>query len=358
MKLRPITVAFIIVALAFIGGIIYAIFGDSLDRYFSSVEDRVAEDRIVDDRPDGDADDMFASDTSSLSEDLKALEEENKARLLQGCFGGKDCIPSIDDPKFVSVEEAESAYLNDEDWVIGLYRNGEARAYPLKILNWHEIVNDTVGGEAIAISFCPLCFTGNAFLREVGGEVTTFGVSGYLLNSNLVMYDRLTDSLWEQITGEAIVGSQIGDKLKKITVGTMPWPEWKEQHPNTIVLSTETGHNRDYQHFPYGDYNTTPGVYFPLEHEDSTLPEKELVYGVLLNGKAKAYVRAALDATYPDGGEFDDEIGGQPVKVKWENTILTITDSTSGEELVPEIGFWFSWVAFYVDTEIYGLDKI
>lgn len=289
--------------------------------------------------------------TQHTSQKLVELEQQNLERMSQGCFAGRDCIPSIDDPKFVSAAEAQ--FLSADDWVIGLFRNNEARAYPLKILNWHEIVNDKVGDEYIAISFCPLCYTGNAFERMIDGEPVEFGVSGFLINSNLVMYDRKTESLWEQLTGEALAGPQIGNKLKKITVSTLPWADWKEQHPDTVVLSTDTGYSRDYQLFPYGNYNTSEDVFFPLEHTDDRLFEKELTYGVVLHDKAKAYPLSTLNEQFPEGGEFEDTVGGHPVRVSWQDGNFRMYDDVTGDEVVPEIGFWFSWAAFYPESEIY-----
>lgn len=296
--------------------------------------------------------DQFTEE-SMLPDELKERERQNLDRLTQGCFAGRDCIPSIDDPKFITAAQAERDFLKDDDWVVGLFRNNEARAYPLKILNWHEIVNDQVGEEYIAVSFCPLCYTGNAFERVIDGEPVEFGVSGYLLNSNLVMYDRTTESLWEQLTGEALAGPQIGNRLKKITVSTLPWADWKVQYPDTKVLSTDTGYARDYEDFPYGDYNTSGNVFFPLENRDDRLFAKELVYGVTLYDKSKAYSISDLEKSFPAGGEFDDTVGGHPVLVSWEDHNFRVTDTVTGEEIVSEIGFWFAWAAFYPDTEIY-----
>lgn len=319
------------------------------NRQFSSVSDTSV---TQEETSQGEVSDQMSA--SSLK-DLEDLERQNRARLSQGCFAGRDCIPSIDNPQFVSASVAEADFLDNDDWVIGLFRNEEARAYPLKILNWHEIVNDKVGDEYIAISFCPLCYTGNAFERMIDGEPTEFGVSGFLMNSNLVMYDRKTESLWAQLTGEALTGPKIGERLKKITVSTLPWSDWRQQYPGTIVLSTETGFNRDYQLFPYGDYNSSDDVFFPLEHTDDRLFEKELTYGVRLYDKSKAYPLSALNEQFPEGGEFEDDIGGHPVRVIWKNGNFGIYDTVLEEEIVPEIGFWFSWASFYPDTEIYGL---
>lgn len=335
------------VILAIVGVLLVAFWGYFLWQTPNQSVDseRVANDETVE-RED------FSGEVGTLPEDLEALQQENFERMNQGCLAGRDCIPSIDAPKFVSAAAAD--FLDDDDWVIGLFWKEEARAYPLKILNWHEIVNDQIGDEYIAVSFCPLCYTGNAFERVIDGEPVEFGVSGYLLNSNLVMYDRKTESLWEQLTGEALTGPQIGNRLKKITVSTLPWSDWKEQYPDTLVLSTDTGFKRDYQLLPYGEYNTSEEVLFPLEHEDDRLFEKELMYGVTLYDKAKAYPLSALDEALPEGGEFEDNIGGHPVRVSWESGNFRIYDAVAEEEIVPEFGFWFSWATFYPDTEIYG----
>ncbi|MBD3328775.1 DUF3179 domain-containing protein [Candidatus Peregrinibacteria bacterium] len=299
-----------------------------------------------------DVQDLADRETNESNNMVEQKESELIARLERGCIAGKDCIPSIDDPKFVSAAEADE-YLDDDDWVIGLERSGVVRAYPLNILNWHEIINDKVGDEPIAISFCPLCYTGNAFIREIDGEETEFGVSGYLINSNLVMYDRLTGSLWEQLTGEALNGPNVSEKLKKITVATLPWEDWLENHPETQVLSRDTGFDRDYDQSPYGDYDESTDVFFSVANRDNRLFEKEIVYGVYYDGVAKAYPRSLLENLNDDEKILDDEIGDNPVEIKWDDGKFSVFAKESGEEIVPEISFWFAWVAFYPDTEIY-----
>lgn len=294
-----------------------------------------------------------SADEEDVADALKTLEDANKLRLTQGCSAGKDCILSIDNPKFVSAALADRDFLDNSEFVIGLERGGVKRAYPISILNWHEIVNDKVGEEYIAISFCPLCYTGNAFERVVDGEPSEFGVSGYLINSNLVMYDRKTESLWEQLTGEAIVGPKTGTKLKKITVSTMPWIDWKTLHPDTMVLSTDTGYENDYKQFPYGDYNTSNDIFFALENTDDRLMKKDLIYGVKVFDKMKAYPVSSIQEEFPNGGEFEDTVGGHSVKVKIENKRFTVYDAQTREEIISQIGFWFSWVAFYPETEVY-----
>ena len=157
-----------------------------------------------------------------------------------------DGIPSIDNPKFVSVADA-SKFLRDSDLVLGVSLNGETRAYPLLILVWHEIVNDKVGGVPVAITYCPLCFTGQVFNRTINGKaVVEFGTSGKLYNNNLVMYDRLSGSLWSQALGEGIVGTHAGENLTRIPFDLAYWKDWKQLYPNSMVLSTDTGFTRPY----------------------------------------------------------------------------------------------------------------
>ncbi len=185
---------------------------------------------------------------------------------LDEILGGgppKDGIPSIDDPKYISTADA-SDWLNDEESGLAFSNNGVDRFYPFQILVFHEIVNDTIGGDRVLITYCPLCLSGIVFDPLVDGERVEFGTSGKLWQSNLVMYDRLTGSLWSQILGEAVVGEQTGTKLKVLPFDQMRFGKWKEQYPDGEVLSRDTGATRFYGHDPYGNYYTTPGVFFPV----------------------------------------------------------------------------------------------
>ena len=148
--------------------------------------------------------------------------------IFQGC-ARRDCIPSIDEPRFISALEA--TFLEDDDLVLAVDYRGEARAYPTRILVFHEIVNDTVAGEPIAISYCPLCGSGLAFRRVLDGKVLEFGVSGLLHNSDLIMYDRHTKSLWQQIEGAAFAGPLRGRKLEDFPMTMTTWREWRDAHP-------------------------------------------------------------------------------------------------------------------------------
>ncbi len=293
---------------------------------------------------------------SLLGGEFNINEEKNSVDPSK-LFGGgppKDGIPSIDSPKFDSATAAWD-WMKSDDTVFGIVYKGEARAYPQGILVWHEIVNDTISGDPILITYCPLCQTAAAYERKIDGTEVEFGVSGKLYNSNLVMYNRTndkikTESLWTQVGGEAIVGDFTGQKLTKIILDTVKWKDWVDKHPNTKVLSQDTGYVRDYNRDPYGDYYTSAGVIGPLENEDDRLFEKALVFGIEVDGKFKAYPEEELKKT----PKFVDEFAGKKLEVtRSSDGSIRIKNVTDGGQVVAEIGFWFSWAAFHPDTELY-----
>ncbi|MBI4119371.1 MAG: DUF3179 domain-containing protein, partial [Parcubacteria group bacterium] len=265
----------------------------------------------------------------------------------------KDGIPSIDEPKFVSVEEA-GKYLSDEEPGIALGVDNVNRFYPFQILVWHEIVNDTVNGERVLVTYCPLCLSGIVFDPVVKDERVEFGTSGKLWNSNLVMYDRKTESLWPQILGEAVVGEMTGSRLKVLPSDMIRFGEFKKQYPQGTVLSRDTGAVRFYGRDPYGDYYTTPGTYFPVGKKDDRLSDKDFVLGIVVNGKAKAYWPEAVKKV----GEITDQFEGKTIIARYEKEIDAVrlfekkADGTL-ERINPFGAFWFSWVAAHPDTELY-----
>lgn len=196
----------------------------------------------------------------------------------------KDGIPALDTPDFI--QAAEAAYLRPSGRVIGVYRQGQARAYPIAILNYHEIVNDRFGEEGVTVTFCPLCGTGMTFKTPEG--VSSFGVSDLLYNSDVLLYDRDTHSLWSQLRMQAVFGSLAGRRLTLVESDHTTWADWHARHPDTLVLSRETGHMRSYQHSPYAGYKQSRRVYFPVDHSDHRYHPKEQVVGVVLDGLAYA----------------------------------------------------------------------
>lgn len=265
----------------------------------------------------------------------------------------RDGIPSIDHPRFLPAGKAD--YLKSQDRILGIARNGIAKAYPIRILDWHEIVNDRFGDEAIAVTYCPLCGTGMAFDASMGDKTLKFGVSGLLYNSDVLLYDRQTESLWSQIMRTAVSGPFKGQKLKSVAITHTTWADWKSRHPDTLVLSTDTGFRRDYNRSPYAGYEKSEEVIFPVKFLSKGYHPKELVIGLEINGKFKAYPFAELAKT---NGQIKDTLNGKPVNVRFDATHRTgnVYDA-DGQEIPTVIAFWFAWFGFHPETEIYKTNK-
>jgi hypothetical protein len=314
----------------------------------------------------------------------------------------RDGIPSIDETTFESTTDARS-WLSDAEPVIVLEIDGDARAYPLQILTRHEIVNDVVGGVPVVVTFCPLCNSAIVMDRRVDGAVYEFGVSGLLRNSDLIMYDRTTESLWQQFTGEGIVGEHAGDRLVFIPSAIVSFSDFRDAYPDGVVLSRG---GRTYGINPYTLYDETEESPFLFFGElDERLPSMMRVVGIVSGGHAVAYpytllaeekivhdtvggediviffrfgTNSALGETIIaeaedigaatvyepsvsgnrlifrfDGVAFVDEETGST----WNMLGVAETGPLAGETLTPVIHsdhFWFSWAAFYPDTDIHG----
>lgn len=276
---------------------------------------------------------------------------------LDEIIGGgppKDGIPSIDDPKFISTKEA-SEWLPDNEPGLAFSRGKTHRFYPYQILVWHEIVNDTVGGKRILISYCPLCLTGFVFDPKVDGERVEFGTSGKLWKSNLVMYDRKTDSLWAQVLGEAIVGEKTGTKLSFLSSDQILFGNWKKEFPNGEVLSRDTGATRFYGSNPYGGFfNATEFAIQMAGSNDSRLPPDAFVFGIIINDKPKAY----FVETLKKAGEITDIFEGATIVTRYDKNldVVRIFKKLSNGELErinPFSSFWFSWSAVHPNTELF-----
>jgi hypothetical protein len=305
-----------------------------------------------------------------------------------------DGIPSIDEPVYVSVEEGDE-FLTSSDVVFGLVYNGEVLAFPQEILVWHEIVNDIVGGEQIAITYCPLTGSSIGFKGHLDGEDTEFGTSGSLINSNLVMYDRATSSYWPQIFSQAVSGNQKGVRLQRIHMIWTTWAKWKQAYPDTLVLSTDTGYARNYEVDPYGSYNDTSSYYqvgkpiFPVMHEDGRLTSKTVVIGVDVYDAQyaveKQYMRHNNVANIEVGNEsvvlfydsaldtvraFSRSLDGQNFTFTYSNgqildeetSSVWSPDGTSPHGTLLAVNsfdvMWFAWLAFYPNTGLlcFGCD--
>ena len=271
-----------------------------------------------------------------------------RAEILSG-GPPKDGIPAIDRPRFIKANAAK--FLFDESRVLGVFLNGEARAYPVSILNWHEVVNDQFGAEGIAVTFCPLCGTGMAFRAGTARSPMTFGVSGLLYNSDVLLYDRQTHSLWSQILSRAVSGPRKGGTLEAVPVSHTTWRDWRAQHPGTTVLSRETGFDRDYGRDPYETYVGSETVMFPVSAKSRRYHPKERVIGLKLGDVVKAYPFVELDAS---PRPLRDRIGKRSVTVEFDAVNRTgRVLGEDGKEIPTVVAFWFAWFAFHPDTEVH-----
>ncbi len=249
-------------------------------------------------------------DSESIELTVMATNGVKHSIPLDKIKGGgppKDGIPSIDNPVFADV--SNSQFMSDSDTVIGLEINGEAKAYPIFILVWHEIVNDKVGETPVSVTYCPLCYTNQVFERIINGQEVEFGTSGKLYNSNLLMYDRLTESYWSQALGMAVKGELTGYHLNLIPFDVITWGDWKKLHPDTMMLTTDTGHISSYATDPYGNYYTEPRIMFPVEYSDDRMNPKEIITGFNQDDTYKAYKQNDIESSVI----INDSIGEIPV---------------------------------------------
>ncbi|HZB23379.1 MAG TPA: DUF3179 domain-containing protein [Gaiellaceae bacterium] len=276
----------------------------------------------------------------------------------------RDGIPPIDEPKFVAIAVADDD-IADREPVILVEHRGEARAYPINILIWHEIVNDEIGGTPVAVTFCPLCNTSIVFDRRVGGETLDFGTTGKLRNSDLVMWDRQTQSWWQQFGGEGLVGRYAGERLEQLPARILGWGEVKRTFPEARVLSRDTGHDRSYGQNPYEGYDDvdTPPFFGAANADDDRLPPKERVVYIERGEDAVVVPFPVLQRER----ELEVEVGGEQLVVRWRKGVASALDSgdiehgrdvgaaevLSDGKLVPfDEPFWFAVAAFQPDARI------
>lgn len=310
-----------------------------------------------------------------------------RVELVQWGGVAVDGIPALVNPGFVAGSTA--GYLLPDEPVFGVEIAGDARAYPLRILDWHEMANDVVGGVPVTLAYCTLCGAGVLYDARVGDEVLEFGSSGLLYESNKLMYDRATDTLWNQLTGEPVMGDLVGSgaQLTRLPIVVSDWGSWLAAHPETLVLDIETGHDRDYAPgAAYGDYFASASTLFPVFRRSQVLPEKSFVFGLLVEGTPKAYPlrdlqrepvvndelagRSVVVVTEPasravraydrgdqrfeaapDAGSLLDAAGGV-----WQVTESTLEgpNGASLERLPGHLAYWFGWFSFYPRTQLFG----
>jgi len=254
---------------------------------------------------------------TDFSKRTVALEE------IQSGGPPKDGIPAVDQPRFVTQAEA-ARWLDPREPVIVFEHAGVVRAYPLQILTFHEIVNDTVGGIPVAVTFCPLCNASIVFDRRVQGAVLDFGTTGKLRKSDLVMYDRQTESWWQQFTGQGIVGQHAGTVLTQVPSTIVAYDDFRKAYPKAQVLSRQTGFSRPYGRNPYRGYDRVgdhPFLFF--DPVDPRLPAMERVLGVTSGGKTRIYPFAVLSGQ----PVVNDEVGGEPIAVFSQEGMLSVLDA-------------------------------
>ena len=314
----------------------------------------------------------------------------HEIRLEEIVWGGvmKDGIPALNDPKHIS--PAEATYLTDEELVFGVEINGDVRAYPLRMLDWHEMFNDVIGDVSVALAYCTLCGSGILFETLVEGRPERFvlGSSGFLYRSNKLMYDQETNSLWNQFTGRPVVGPLTGSGIELIVrpVAISTWKRWLERHPNTKVLSLDTGFARDYTPGrPYAKYFASPDLMFPALVEDTRLKPKDYVFAlrsgvhekawplsefeggrvindrigtldIVLIGDAASRTVRAYDArgrnfTAGSAGAETVESNGQSWKIEEES--LTGADGQTLARLPGHIAYWFAWSGYKGEAPLF-----
>jgi hypothetical protein len=294
---------------------------------------------------------LLAAATVAAAETLNGFDVKDLSvdrALVQRGGPPRDGIPALTDPAFIA---AEQAGLKGDDRVIGVAYNGVAKAYPLTIMNWHEVVNDQFGERAVVVTYCPLCFTGMAFFAEREGRRQTFGVSGLLYNSDVLLYDHATDSLWSQLARRAVSGPLNGTELSLLPTHNTTWAEWSRRYPDSLVLSRDTGYRRDYQRDPYLEYAASPELMFPVAFRAQGFHPKELVLGLSLGEIHRAYpVSELLRASLP----VEETVAGQTLRVEYDDVHQSgrILDG-EGTELSAVMAYWFAWFAFHPQTEIY-----
>jgi hypothetical protein len=268
---------------------------------------------------------------------------------IKGGGPPKDGIPSIDNPRFIGADNGDK-FLDDDELGIAIIHKGVKRFYPFQILVWHEIVNDVIEGDPFLITYCPLCGSGIVFEGKIDGQRVEFGTSGKLYNSNLVMYDRKTDTYWSQIGGRAILGELTGTELKLLASDVTTWGEWKKVHPDSFVLSKDTGFIRSYGKDPYEGYYESRRLIFPVNEESDELHPKAVIFGIEIDGNYKAYAQEDIRELK----SFTDIVNGVNIKIERDAAgLIKFTNSDTGEIIPMERDFWFAWFAFHNDTELY-----
>jgi len=310
---------------------------------------------------------------------------DRRIRLGEITWGGvrKDGIPALTNPKLIPATEAD--YITDKELVFGISINGDTRAYPYRFMDWHEMLNDTIGGEPVSLAYCTLCGSGILYKTQINKDEDPiiFGSSGFLYRSNKLMYDQKTHSLWNQFSGQPVVGKLANSEieLEVLPLVTTSWGEWKKQHPNTQVLAEDTGFHRDYTPgAAYGAYFFGDELMFPASLQDESLKQKDKVFGLRISGANKAWPLSL----FKKNKIIHDQIGIIPIVLignaktqtvrAYRSEGLTFQHAKNGALMVDNqewqitenqligpngekhtrlpghVAYWFAWSGYFPDT--------
>jgi hypothetical protein len=270
----------------------------------------------------------------------------DRAKIIAG-GPGRDGIHAVDAPTFAGPEAADA--IAPETPVLGVSIDGDARAYPIPILEYHQLVNDTVNGVPIAVSYDPLTGAPLVWKRSVGGRTLRFGVSGLVYNSGFLLYDRETESLWSQFDGRAIAGALAGNTLEPVSLRQEDFASWLAREAKTRILIPPEPNRYDYNQNAYATYVEEDGGAFPVEARDRRFHAKELVVGVVANGKARAYLASLVIA---NGGRVEDDLDGKKIVVRYDKGRGVFEYDVPAGVTATE-SYWFAWKAFHPETTIW-----
>ena len=272
-------------------------------------------------------------------------------RVPRGSIRGggppRNGIPSVDDPQFVAAEGV--TWVGPGNLVLGVAMGEDARAYPVHLIERHQVVNDMIGGVPVVVTYDPLAGTPISYRRKLGERTLGFGVSGLLHQSNFLLYDRETESLWSQFTGQAIAGPLAGRVLERVVTRQETLESWLARYPRSRVLVRPLPRKIDYRHSPYQSYWTQNKVLFPVPTQDRRFHAKELVLGVAAAGKSRAYLGSLVTGA---GGKVEDQFAGHPIRFRYDSSRAMYRWEIPADVRVTE-AYWFAWKAFQPDTEVW-----
>lgn len=283
---------------------------------------------------------------SALQASTASTDDEQYLGMInQNMVSGgppKDGIPAIDEPAYLS---ADNAGLEPSDEVFGVVVGGQALAYPQKIMYWHEVVNDEINGKKFSLTYCPLTGTVIGYWNE------NLGVSGKLYNNNLVLYDRRTNSEIPQMLGTAVNGPRKGQEFERFPTTVTTWEQWKKKHPDTLVLSRNTGFDRDYDRNPYPGYDYVLRLWFPVGAKSDRFPTKKWMTGIEHNNEFLAVPKKE----FKQQGKATVVLGGEKIIIEYDDGLDTITAQTiNGEEVLAFDTYWFAWYAYHPNTKVFS----